>query len=233
MTSSEREIKVVSTHQAGRRWYRSWLRDPPRCWLLPPRCSGSLGPGWESARIRLSRQLCGWCGTYSHSPSTKSAITETKRQRRLKQCYEAFVTTFSLVAAANLCPYNWLALLLRRFGALWVLCYISEVGKHFTAWLYVLQAVLNTGSVLAGVAITCLAVALSPWKQMGISNHPHNPISAEAKCCHSQEAERSRRPTPTRVTKRSTHSPQHETRRPPRPEALTFCFLYPPPPPTS
>lgn len=167
MTSCERELKVVSTHQAGRRWYRSWPRDPPRCWLLPPRCSGSLGPDWESARIRLSRQLYGWCGTYSHSPSTKSAITETKRKWTFRQCYEVFVTTFSLVAAANLCPCNWLVLLLQHFSALWVLCYISEVGKHFTTRLYVLQAVLNTGSVLAEVAITHLGVALSPWKTNG------------------------------------------------------------------
>ncbi len=138
MTSCERELKVVSTHQAGRRWYRSWLRDPPPCWLLPPRCSGSLGPDWESARIRLSRQLYGWCGTYSHSPSTKSAIIETKRKRTFRQCYEGFVTTFSLVAATNLCPYNWSVLLLQHFSALWVLRYISEVGKYFTTWLYVL-----------------------------------------------------------------------------------------------
>ena len=72
------------------------------------------------------------------------------------------MTTFSLVAATNLCPYNWPVLPLQRFGALWVLCYISEVGKHFTAWAEVLQAVLNTRSVFAEVAITCLCAALSP-----------------------------------------------------------------------
>lgn len=77
------------------------------------------------------------------------------------------MTTFSLVAATNLCPYNWPALLLQRFGAPWVLCYISEVGKHFTARAEVLQAVLNTGSVFAEVAITCLCAALSPLKTNG------------------------------------------------------------------
>lgn len=138
MTSCARKVKVVCTHQAGRRWYHSWPRDLPQCWPLPPHCSGSLGLDWESAQIRLSRQLYGWCGTYSRSPSTKSVITETKREWRLRQCYDCFVTTFNLVAATNLCLYNWLVLLLQHFSTLWILCYICEVGKNFTTFYTVL-----------------------------------------------------------------------------------------------
>lgn len=73
-----------------------------------------------------------------------------------------FVTTFNLVAATSLCLCNWLVLLLQHFSALWILCYICEVGKHFTTWLYVLLAVHNTTLALAEVAITCLSRALSP-----------------------------------------------------------------------
>lgn len=134
-------LKVARTHQAGRRWYRSWLQDLPQCWLLPPHCSGSLGPDWESAQIRLSHQLYGWCGTYSRSPSTKSVITESKRKWKLRRCYEGFVATFNLVAATSLCFSNWLAQLLQHFSLLWILCYICEVEKHFTTRLYALQAV--------------------------------------------------------------------------------------------
>lgn len=161
------ELKVLSTHRVERRWHRSWPLDPPRCWLLPPRCSGSLGPDWESARIRPNPQLYGWYGTCSHSPSTKSAITKTQRKCRLRHCSQGLLTTFSLLAATHLCHYNWLMLLLQHVDALWVLCYISEVGKHLTSWHYVLQAVFNIGSVLAKVAITRLSVALSQWKTNG------------------------------------------------------------------
>lgn len=66
---------------------------------------------------------------------------------------------------------------LQYFGALWVFC-ISEVGKYFTAWLYVLQAVLNTGSVLVEIATTCHSVTFSPSKTN--DNNPFIPISAEA-----------------------------------------------------
>lgn len=41
-----------------------------------------------------------------------------------------------------------------KFCTPWVLSYISEVGKHFTTWLYAIQAVLNTESVLPELAIT-------------------------------------------------------------------------------
>lgn len=114
------------------------------------------------------------------------------------------MSTSSVVAATNLRPDNWLVLLLQHFSALWVLCYISEVAKDFTTWLYVLQAALNRGSVLAEVAITCLSVALSPWKTNG--DHAYNPISAEAKCCQSREGEQSPRPTQTRVKEEYTFS---------------------------
>lgn len=39
---------------------------------------------------------------------------------------------------------------------------MSEVGKHFKIELNVLQVVLNTGSVLTKVAVTCLSVVISP-----------------------------------------------------------------------
>lgn len=96
--------KVVCTHQAGRTWSHSWPQDPPRCWLLPPHCSGSPGPDWGSAGTGSSRRLCGWCGTCSRSPSTKSAVTKT--EWRLSLCYEGVVTTFGPVAPPGLWLVN-------------------------------------------------------------------------------------------------------------------------------
>lgn len=96
------------------------------------------------------------------------------------------------------------ALLLQCFGPPWVSCYISEVRKYFTGWLYVLQAMLNTRSVLVEVAITYLSVVLSARKANGISNNTNNthiPVSAVAESCHSQEAERLYSLTHTRATK--------------------------------